>query len=124
MTGPVGDNFGQVYGVFPSCIAVTGTHPVHPAQPVATADVSEATEGTLVRVRGTVVDTVFDDAPFGWRFHLDDGSGELTIFIYAGTGIDTSGIEPGDDLEITGFSGQFIDHYELNPRSQSDIVER
>jgi hypothetical protein len=24
-------------------------------------------------------------------------------------------------LEITGFSGQFIDHYELNPRFAADI---
>ncbi|MEZ4306864.1 MAG: hypothetical protein R3F14_02290 [Polyangiaceae bacterium] len=124
VTGTVGDSFGQVYGVYPDSIDVTGSHPVHPAKPVDTADVSEDTEGTLVRVRGVVTDEVFDDAPYGWIFHVDDGSGELTVFVYTGTGIDTSGIEPGDELEITGFSGQFIDHYELNPRFQSDIVER
>jgi len=124
VTGAVGDSFGQVYGVFPTSIEVTGTHPVHPAKPTNTGDVTEATEGKLVRVRGTVLDAVFDDAPYGWIFHIDDGSGSLTVFVYTGTGIDVSGIEPGDELEITGFSGQFIDHYELNPRFQSDIVER
>lgn len=124
VTGPVGDSFGQVYGVFPTSIEVTGTHPVHPAKPTDTGSVNEATEGRLVRVRGTVTDAVFDDAPYGWIFHIDDGSGELTVFVYTGTGIDVSGIEPGDELEVTGFSGQFIDHYELNPRFQSDIVER
>lgn len=124
VTGVVGDNFGEVYGVYPSAIQVTGAHPVHPAKPTDTGDVSEETEGSLVRVRGIVQDAVFDDAPYGWFFHVDDGSGSLSVFVYTGTGIDTSDIEPGDDLEVTGFSGQFIDHYELNPRFQSDIVHR
>lgn len=124
VTGTVGNSFGQVYGVFPTDIEVTGTKPVHPAKPTDTGAVSEATEGRLVRVRGTVTDAVFDDAPYGWIFHIDDGSGALTVFVYTGTGIDVSGIEPGDELEVTGFSGQFIDHYELNPRFQGDIVER
>ncbi len=124
VTGAVGNNFGQVYGVYPSSIGVTGAHPVHPAKPTATGDVSEETEGRLVSVRGTVLDAVFDDAPYGWIFHVDDGSGPLSVFVYTGTGIDTSDIQVGDELEITGFSGQFIDHYELNPRLQSDIVHR
>lgn len=124
VTGAVGDNFGEVYGVYPSSIAAHGTHPVPPARPIDTGDVDEDSEGTLVRVRGTVLDAVFDDPPYGWIFHVDDGSGPLTVFAYTGTGIDTSDIEPGDELQITGFSGQFIDHYELNPRSQADIVHR
>lgn len=121
VTGTAGNSFGEVWGVYPSTIAVTGTGKVPKADEVNTADVNESTEGTLVRVEGTVTDAVFDDAPYGWRFHVDDGSGELTVFVYTGTGIDTSGIEPGDEVEITGFSGQFIDHYELNPRFPSDI---
>ncbi len=123
VTGTVGNNFGQVYGVFPTSIAVTGSHPVHPAKKVDTGDVNESTEGRLVKVNGIVTDAVFDDPPYGWIFHVDDGSGDLTVFVYTGTGIDTSGIEEGDEVTVTGFSGQFIDHYELNPRFQSDIVE-
>ncbi|WP_437575266.1 hypothetical protein [Sorangium sp. So ce887] len=46
------------------------------------------------------------------------------MFVYAGTGIDVSGIAAGDDVEITGFSGQFLDHYEVTPRVPSDIEER
>ncbi|KIG14268.1 hypothetical protein DB30_07017 [Enhygromyxa salina] len=124
VSGIVGDSYGQVYGVYPDSIQVTGTHPVHPAKPMDTGDINEDSEGRLVRVRGTVMDAVFDDAPYGWVFHLDDGSGETTVFIYTGAGVDVSGIEEGDEFEITGFSGQFLDHYEVNPRSQSDIVER
>ena len=124
VSGAVGNSFGQIYGVFPTSIEVTGTHPVHPAEKTDSGDVNEATEGRLVKVHGTVTDAVFDDAPYGWRFHVDDGSGELTVFVYTGTGIDVGCIDEGDELEITGFSGQFIDHYELNPRFQSDIQTR
>lgn len=122
VTGAVGDSFGEVWGVYPSSIATTGTHPVPTPRKVATGAVSEATEGRLVQVEGVVTDAVFDDAPYGWRFHINDGSGELTVFVYTGTGIDVSGVQAGDHLEITGFSGQFIDHYELNPRIAADIA--
>jgi len=124
VTGVVGNNFGEVYGVYPSAIHANGHRPVPAAKPVDTGDVNESTEGRLVRVRGTVLDAVVDDAPYGWFFHVDDGSGSLSVFVYTGSGIDTSDIEPGDELEVTGFSGQFIDHYELNPRFQSDIEHR
>lgn len=121
VSGTAGDSFGEVWGVYPSSIQANGTGKVPKANEVATAEVDESTEGTLVRVEGIVTDEVFDDAPYGYRFHVDDGSGELTVFVYTGTGIDTSGIHAGDEVEITGFSGQFIDHYELNPRFPSDI---
>ena len=121
VTGAVGDSFGEVWGVYPASITVTGTHSVPSPRKVDTGEVNESTEGRLVNVEGVVTDAVFDDAPYGWRFHIDDGSGELTVFVYTGTGIDLSGIGPGDVLEITGFSGQFIDHYELNPRFAADI---
>lgn len=121
VTGAVGDNFGEVYGIYPTSIAAGGNGKVPKARKADTGDVDESTEGTLVKVHAVVTDDVFDDAPYGWRFHVDDGSGDLVVFIYTGTGIDVSGIHQGDELEITGFSGQFIDHYELNPRFQSDI---
>ncbi|WP_437931583.1 DNA-binding protein [Sorangium sp. So ce291] len=123
VTGTVENSYGQVLGVQPTNIAVSGSHPVHPAKPIDTGDVGEGSEGTLIRIQGTVVDEVFDDGEYGYRFHVDDGSGEVTVFVYAGTGIDVSGIALGDDVEITGFSGQFIDHYEVNPRVPSDIEE-
>lgn len=123
VTGPVGNSFGLVWGVFPSSIQVTGSRPVHPAKPLKTGKVGEDTEGKLIRVTAVVQDAVQDDAPYGWKFHVDDGSGELTIFVYTGTNVDVSDIELGDTVMLTGFSGEFVDHYELNPRFQSDIVE-
>lgn len=122
VSGVVADSFGQVRGINPTSITVFGTHPVPHAKRIATGDVNEDSEGRLVTVQATVVGAVIDDPPYGHIIHVDDGSGELTVFVYTGTGIDVSGIVPGAELRITGFSGQFIDHYELNPRFQSDIV--
>jgi len=89
--------------------------------PVATGDVSDETEGTLVRVTGTITQPIVNDLPFGFIVVVNDGSGEVNIFVCASTGIDVSGLSPGQTIELTGFSGQFADHYEVDPRTQADI---
>jgi hypothetical protein len=121
VTGTLENNFGGVLGVAPTSIEVIGSHPVPTPKKRDTGEISEDTEGLLVVVEGTVTDAVFDDAPYGWIFHVDDGSGEITIFVYTGTGIDVSGIGPGTELRVTGVSAQFLDHYEIDPRFQSDL---
>ncbi|HEX6731748.1 MAG TPA: hypothetical protein VF074_17110, partial [Pyrinomonadaceae bacterium] len=45
--------------------------------PVATGDVSEATEGTIVRITGTITQPIVNDLPFGFIIFLNDGSGEV-----------------------------------------------
>lgn len=120
--GALEQSFGQVLGVQPTAIVRQGTGHVPHATRLDTGEVSEATEGRLVQVRGVVTDAVFDDAPYGWIFHVDDGSGPVTIFVYTGTGIDVSAIDAGDEIAVTGFSGQFLDHYEIDPRFQSDLA--
>jgi hypothetical protein len=52
---------------------------------------------------------------------VNDASGEVNVFVCASTGIDVSGLSQGQTIEVTGFSGQFADHFEVDPRSQSDI---
>lgn len=93
---------------------------VHPL-PVATGAVGEATEGRLVRITGTITQPVINDLPFGFIIFIDDGSGEVHSFVSASTGIDVSGLSPGQTVEVTGFSSQFADHYEVDPRTQDDI---
>ena len=88
---------------------------------VATGDVNESTEGTIVRVTGTITQPIVNDLPFGFIIFVDDGSGEIHIFVSASTGIDVSGLSQGQTIEVTGFSGQFADHFEVDPRTQSDI---
>jgi hypothetical protein len=89
---------------------------------VTTGGVNESTEGLLVQVVGTVTQPVEDDTPFGYKLFVDDGSGEITIFINIETGIDVSGFAVGQTVSATGFSGQFDDHYEIDPRFPADIV--
>ena len=88
---------------------------------VATGDVNEETEGTLVRITGTITQPIVNDLPFGFIIFVNDGSGEVNVFVTASTGIDVSGLSQGQTIEVTGFSGQFADHFEVDPRTQSDI---
>lgn len=89
--------------------------------PVATGDVNEATEGKIVRITGTITQPIVNDLPFGFIIVVSDGSGEINVFVAASTGIDVSGLSQGQTIEVTGFSGQFADHFEVDPRTQSDI---
>jgi len=98
-----------------------GSGPKVQPLPVATGDVNEDTEGSIVRITGTITQPVVNDLPFGFIIVVNDGSGEINVFVCASTGIDVSGLSPGQTIEVTGFSGQFADHFEVDPRIQSDI---
>ena len=102
-------------------IKAHGSGPKVQPLPVATGAVGEATEGKLVRVTGTITQPIVNDLPFGFIIFINDGSGELNIFVCASTGIDVSGLSQGQTIEVTGFSGQFADHFEVDPRFQDDI---
>ena len=88
---------------------------------VSTREIGEATEGRLVRVTGVVSKPAQDDAPYGFRFFVDDGTGEVQIFVSASTKIRTTGLRPGRSVRVTGFSGQYKETYEVEPRFASDI---
>jgi DNA/RNA endonuclease YhcR with UshA esterase domain len=87
----------------------------------STREIGEATEGRLVRVAGVVTKPIKPDAPYGFRFFVDDGTGEVQIFVSASTNVPTAGLRPGRRVRVTGFSGQYKDHYEVEPRFASDI---
>jgi len=88
---------------------------------VSTGGVGEATEGSLVQITGTISQPIVNDLPFGFIIVVNDGSGEVNVFVAASTGINVSGLSPGQTIEVTGFSGQFADHFEVDPRIQDDI---
>lgn len=87
---------------------------------VATGSIGEATEGKIVEVVGTIDQPVVSDLPFGYKIFVDDGTGEIRVFVNLGTGIDVSQFHEGQRVRVIGFSGQFID-YEIDPRFPSDI---
>ena len=105
-----------------SDVKLHGAGPRVKPTPVATGEVGETTEGLLVTTVGTVTKGPQNDLPFGYKLSIDDGTGELVIFVNLQTGIELSGIAVGQRVSVTGFSGHFDDHYEILPRSPVDLV--
>jgi len=98
-----------------------GTGPKVQPLPVATGAVGESTEGQIVKITGTITQPIVNDLPFGFIVFINDGSGEVHAFVCASTGIDVSGLSPGQTVEVTGFSGEFAGSFEVDPRTQDDI---
>jgi DNA/RNA endonuclease YhcR with UshA esterase domain len=126
VTGTLRDSFGLLILVpnDPGAVTVHGKGPkVHPALR-ATGAINEASEGRLVRVVGAITQAPAADLPFGFKFFVDDGSGELTIFVNTQTNINLTSLAVGQIVSVTGFSSQFDTHYEIDPRFQADITRR
>ncbi len=125
VTGRLADSFGLLILVptGPSDVRLHGAGRRVKPKPVATGEVGEATEGLLVTTIGTITQGPQNDLPFGFKLSIDDGTGELVIFVNVQTDIDLSGFAVGQRVSVTGFSGQFADHYEVLPRSPDDLLE-
>lgn len=123
LTGTLADTVlpGLLVLVDVTDVKAHGSGPKVQPLPVATGDVGEDTEGLLVTITGTITQPIINDLPFGFIIFINDGSGEVHSFVSASTGIDVSGLSPGQTIEITGFSGQFANDFEVDPRTQSDI---
>ena len=106
----------------PDEVHLTGHGPLIQPKFLRTSAIGEATEGLLVKVVGTITQAPVADPPFGFKFFVDDGSGEVQIFVNVQTGIDVSGLSVGQLVSVTGFSSQFKTHYEIDPRRPADIV--
>src|ERR1700687_2207796 len=87
---------------------------------VHTGSVGAANQGRLIRVVGVITHPVVPAPPFGDKVFVDDGSGPIRIFVNTSTGIDVSGLAPGQLLSVIGFSSEFNDP-EIDPRFQSDL---
>ena len=90
-------------------------------QRIATGSVNEASEGRLVTIRGNVSQAVSSDLPYGYKFYVNDGSGEIQVFVSTSSNLDLSQMSLGTAVSITGFSGQFDTTYEVQPRIQRDL---
>ena len=123
VTGQLQDSFGLLIlaPAGPADVKALGVGPSVAPQPLATSAIGEASEGRLVAVVGTITQPVGNDLPYGYRVFVDDGSGEVQVFVYASTGIDVSGLTVGQQVRVIGFSSQFDTHYEINPRMPGDI---
>lgn len=82
---------------------------------VATGEIDEAWEGSLVIIEGSVSSTSGD------TFYVDDGSGEVKIFIKKSTKIDKPKMKVGTDVTITGIMSRTNAGYRILPRFQEDV---
>jgi hypothetical protein len=127
VTGAVGDDgFGQLV-LRPASLAdvrrLPGAERIAP-ETVGTGDIGEDSEGSLMKITGTVTRPIVDDLPFGYQVFVDDGSGETQIFIPASTGINPFRIpfiRLGARVTAVGFSSQFLAQYEILPRHRLDL---
>ena len=94
-------------------------------QIVPTGMINESTEGYLLTVQGEITQPIFSDLPYGYKVYIDDGSGELQIFIHASLAFDPTSLgflsQVGRTIRVTGSSAQFADEYEITPRFRRDI---
>jgi hypothetical protein len=120
ITGTLVDSFGLL-AIQPTSVTAHGDgHHVQPQQR-STGSVGEATEGRLLELEGDMVGDLFDDSPFGFILHIDDGSGPIQIFLFPGSGISTAGLQAGVAIHVVCFSNQFDTTFECDPRQPSDF---
>jgi uncharacterized protein YdeI (BOF family) len=105
----------------PADVRLHGNGPAIAPLPVQTGAVGEATQGRIVRIQGKITQAPQSDAPYGFKFTVNDGSGDIVIFINTQTRIAMRGLTMGKELRITGFSSQYDTHFEIDPRSPADI---
>ena len=85
------------------------------AQLTSTGNINESVEGYLIMAEGKVSQVKKD------VFYLDDGSGEIKIYIKPHTEIEKPKIKIGDWMVITGQVSQTSTGYRILPRFQGDI---
>ena len=123
VTGVLGQTFGLTI-VTPSSgrsVLIKRDNDNVTPQRIATGSVNEASEGRLVTIRGNVSQAVSSDLPYGYKFYVNDGSGEIQVFVSTSSNLDLSQMSLGTAVSITGFSGQFDTTYEVQPRIQRDL---
>jgi hypothetical protein len=92
------------------------------AQELESGQVAEESEGTLVTIVGVVTTPVTSDLPYGYKCYVNDGSGEVQVYISSSCNLDISLMAvKGELVSITGFSSQYNTVYEVQPRIQDDL---
>ncbi len=98
-----------------SDLLVTGQGEVPEPHRVETGEVGEETEGWLVMTQGQVTETNGD------TFYVDDGSGEIRVYIKSSTKIDKPEMKKGTTVTITGVVSETSSGYRILPRWQEDV---
>lgn len=101
-----------------------GTQQVAP-KTVNTGAVNESVEGQLIRVSGNITKTFEDDSPYGYKLYIDDGSGEIQVFVHVSAGFDKAALQElraNQRITVVGLAAQYETTYEVAPRQPSDLT--
>ena len=96
-------------------VALIGESAIPEPHKVKTGIVGESLEGSLVVIAGRVVRTSGD------TFYVDDGSGEIKVFIKKTTGINKPKMKKGMAITIVGVVSETSGGYRVLPRWQEDV---
>jgi hypothetical protein len=122
VAGKLGDEHG-LRTLVASQVEPRGSAEEQLATPLSTGQVGEANEGTLVEVSGRVLAPVQEDAPYGFKLRIDDGSGALQLFLPSGGGdFGPERLQPGMQLRVTGLSAQYDAVHEVILRGPADLA--
>ncbi len=138
ITGVI-DEFAETTQINPSTVTILDSNNVEP-EPVrlSTAEAFSARwDGTLVEVSGLITDkfTTSVAPPLDYNIVVNDGSGPLTLRIWATTLIDVDEFQEGDAMIARGIGNVFIgsngreyqllpgyqDHLQLDPNYQPSL---
>jgi DNA/RNA endonuclease YhcR with UshA esterase domain len=115
----------RVLKALPADIAtLSGTEQVS-AKDVGTGAVNESVEGQLIRVAGNVTQTFMDDSPYGYKLYINDGSGEVQVFVHVTAGFDKAMLQAltaGQRITVVGLAAQYETTYEVAPRQAADLT--
>ncbi len=97
-------------------IVTDGGHQDTPARTIAFESIDTDDIGSLVETTGDVVSVS------GSRFSIDDGSGELTVYIRASTAFKRPALRAGDRVRVTGILAKTTSGIRLLPRGKGDVA--
>ena len=83
---------------------------------IKTGEINETFEGSLVKIEGQVSRSA------GNVFYVDDGSGEIKIYIRSATGIKKPKTSKGTWVAIAGIVSETSTGYRILPRFQEDVL--
>lgn len=119
VSGEIGTKTGKVQLAATAVTPLAGTR-----LRVQTGEVGPDTLGAIVTIEGAITKEAEDDLPYGYKLWVDDGSGEVQVYISKTTGIDPRAphLRRGKRVRVTGFSSQYETTYEIEPRGARDLA--
>lgn len=123
VTGKLAETNGQLLIVEtePTAVQALGKKGAVTARKVSTVQIGGQTLGLLVSVTGRISSPVTELAPFGFRLGINDGTGEVFVFVSTSTKISQQGLKVGDRITATGLGGAFKGQYQMYPRFPADV---